>query len=205
MSVAIHGAAPLSRAIVAPMRDDDSWPDLLARAQQGDEAAYRRFLGESCRASCAPSSRAPAFPQDAIEDVVQEALITIHAIRHTYDPSAPRAAVADRDRAQARGRLAAPADRHFARNEVAMPDHAAETFADPDSNRELDRGDLGETVRRWVAKLPPGQRQAVEMLKLKEMSLAEAAAHSGQSITALKVATHRALANLRKMWKKETT
>jgi len=60
-------------------------------------------------------------------------------------------------------------------------------------------------VRRWVAKLPPGQRQAVEMLKLKEMSLAEAAAQSGQSITALKVATHRALANLRKMWKKETT
>jgi RNA polymerase sigma-70 factor (ECF subfamily) len=185
------------------MRDDDSWPDLLARAQQGDEAAYRRFLGESAGFLRAIVART-GIPQDAIEDVVQEALITIHAIRHTYDPSRPvrpwLTAIARRRAVDWRRRRTG-----ISRNEVAMPEHAAETFADPDSNRDLDRGDSGETVRRWVAKLPPGQRQAVEMLKLKEMSLAEAAAQSGQSITALKVATHRALANLRKMWKKETT
>ncbi len=202
MSAAICGVAPQGRAIVEPMRDDD-WPDLLARAQQGDEAAYRRFLGESAGFLRAIVART-GIPADAIEDVVQEALITIHAIRHTYDPARPvrpwLTAIARRRAVDWRRRRTG-----ISRNEVAMPDHAAETFADPESNRELDRGDSSETVRRWVAKLPPGQRQAVEMLKLKEMSLAEAAAQSGQSITALKVATHRALANLRKMWKKETT
>jgi len=45
--------------------------------------------------------------------------------------------------------------------------------------------------------LPPGQRQALELLKLKEMSLKEASAATGLSITALKVATHRALKSLR--------
>ena len=37
------------------------------------------------------------------------------------------------------------------------------------------------------------------MLKLKEMSLKEAAETSGTSVTALKVATHRALISLRKI------
>jgi RNA polymerase sigma-70 factor (ECF subfamily) len=38
------------------------------------------------------------------------------------------------------------------------------------------------------------------MLKLEEMSLKEAAAASGVSIAALKVATHRGLKNLRKIF-----
>jgi RNA polymerase sigma-70 factor (ECF subfamily) len=51
-----------------------------------------------------------------------------------------------------------------------------------------------------VERLPPGQREAVRLLKLKEMSLKEAAAASGMSIAALKVATHRGLKNLRKIF-----
>lgn len=50
-----------------------------------------------------------------------------------------------------------------------------------------------------IATLPPGQQQAIRLLKLKEMSLKEAAAASGASVASLKVATHRALKNLRKM------
>ena len=41
--------------------------------------------------------------------------------------------------------------------------------------------------------------QAIELLKLREMSLKEAAATTGMSIAALKVATHRALKALRKL------
>jgi RNA polymerase sigma-70 factor (ECF subfamily) len=48
-----------------------------------------------------------------------------------------------------------------------------------------------------VRALPEGQRQAIELLKLKELSLKEAAAISGTSVGALKVATHRAMATLR--------
>jgi RNA polymerase sigma-70 factor (ECF subfamily) len=85
-----------------------------------------------------------------------------------------------------------------------MPEFAAETFADPESNRELDRNAARAAVREMIGRLPEGQRRAVEMLKLGEMSLAEASAETGLSTTALKVATHRALANLRKMWKSQT-
>ena len=45
--------------------------------------------------------------------------------------------------------------------------------------------------------LAPGQRKAVELLKLKEMSLKEASEASGMTVASLKVAMHRALKALR--------
>ena len=61
-----------------------------------------------------------------------------------------------------------------------------ETFGDP------------EALARAIHALPPGQRQAVELLKLRELSLIEASAATGMTISALKVATHRAMASLRR-------
>ena len=61
-----------------------------------------------------------------------------------------------------------------------------ETFGDPDA------------LARAIQALPPGQRQAVELLKLRELSLKEASALTGMSIGALKIATHRAIASLRR-------
>jgi len=48
-----------------------------------------------------------------------------------------------------------------------------------------------------VESLPKTQREALELVKLKEMSLAEASAVSGQSVGALKVSVHRAIKTLR--------
>ena len=45
--------------------------------------------------------------------------------------------------------------------------------------------------------LRQGQRVAVELLKLRELSLKEAAQVSGMSISALKVSVHRAIKSLR--------
>jgi RNA polymerase sigma-70 factor (ECF subfamily) len=47
--------------------------------------------------------------------------------------------------------------------------------------------------------LPASQRRAIELLKLQEMSLKEASAATGTSVTALKVATHRAIVSLRRI------
>lgn len=182
--------------------DEGSWGELLARAQQGDETAYRRFLSEAPGFLRAVVART-GVPTDAIEDVVQETLITLHAIRHTYAPDRPikpwMTAIARRRAVDWRRRRTGAST-----YEVPMPEFADETFADPESNRDLDRNAARKTVRELVARLPPGQRRAVEMLKLEEMSLAEAAAATGQSTTALKVATHRAIASLKKMWKSQT-
>jgi RNA polymerase sigma-70 factor (ECF subfamily) len=65
------------------------------------------------------------------------------------------------------------------------------TYGDPDALKEA------------IADLPAGQRSAIELLKLREMSLKEAAAASGTSVGALKVATHRAMDALRRKLKKE--
>ena len=52
-----------------------------------------------------------------------------------------------------------------------------------------------------LGSLPESQRQAVRLLKLRELSLKEAAAASGMSVGALKVTMHRALASLRRSLK----
>jgi DNA-directed RNA polymerase specialized sigma24 family protein len=49
-----------------------------------------------------------------------------------------------------------------------------------------------------VATLPPGQRQAVELLALQERSLEEASGQTGRSKVALKVNLHRGIAALRR-------
>ena len=53
-------------------------------------------------------------------------------------------------------------------------------------------------LREAMATLSPGQRDAIELLKLRELSLKEAAEATGLSVGALKVATHRAMAALRR-------
>jgi RNA polymerase sigma-70 factor, ECF subfamily len=48
-----------------------------------------------------------------------------------------------------------------------------------------------------IEALPEGQRQAIQLLKLKELSLKEASLATGMSVAALKVASHRAIKRLR--------
>jgi RNA polymerase sigma-70 factor (ECF subfamily) len=56
-----------------------------------------------------------------------------------------------------------------------------------------------EALHHAIRALPAGQRQAIELLKLQEMSLKEASVATGTSVGALKVATHRAIVSLRRM------
>ena len=72
------------------------------------------------------------------------------------------------------------------------------TFFAAETNDDI--GEMGDAaaVREAVRALPDGQREAIELLKLKELSLKEAAEISGTTVGALKVATHRAMATLRR-------
>jgi RNA polymerase sigma-70 factor, ECF subfamily len=177
------------------------WSILMARAQGGDRDAYRRLLGEIMPYLRALAARRHREPSDA-EDAVQDILLTLHAIRHTYDPARPfgpwLVAIANHrliDRLRRQGRL------RF--REIALtPAH--ETFFADEANlyeKASDRRDLREAVE----KLSTGQRQAIRLLKLEERSLKEAAAMSGMTVASLKVATHRALKSLRKILAKGGT
>jgi RNA polymerase sigma-70 factor (ECF subfamily) len=169
------------------------WAALMAAAQAGDRSAYHRLLTEITPYVRSIAGRYHRTRED-IEDAVQDILLSVHTIRHTYDPARPfgpwLATIADRralDRLRKRLRSAG-------RETALEPAH--ETFAATPANSES-AGLEAEELARALERLPPGQRQALELLKLKEMSLKEASAATGLSITALKVATHRALKSLR--------
>ncbi len=84
-----------------------------------------------------------------------------------------------------------------AAHELQVEDLAV-TFANEPANIDNEAYRDPDALRRAIEELPPGQREAIEMLKLREMSLKEAAAASGMSIGALKVSVHRAMTALRK-------
>lgn len=182
------------RRVGGETASDRDWSRLMEAAQDGDRAAYERLLRDIVpflRAVVRPQHSAP----DRIEEVVQEVLLTIHRVRHTYDPARPirpwLAAIARRrsiDLLRRRARTAA--------HEV-FDDSAYETFADPGANRSLEVSAATEGLGEAIAGLTPPQREAIELLKLKELSLAEASSLSGKSIAALKVNVHRAIKALR--------
>jgi RNA polymerase sigma factor (sigma-70 family) len=133
---------------------------------------------------------------DEIEDGVQDILLIIHSIRQSYDPGRPFGpwllAVARHrliDRLRRRGRL------RLRETELTA---ALETFAMDETNIHEENGEV-RRVRKAIAGLPSGQREAVELLRLQELTLKEASERSGQSPSALKVALHRALKRLRLM------
>jgi RNA polymerase sigma factor (sigma-70 family) len=99
----------------------------------------------------------------------------------------------------ARNRLADSARRYvrLAANEV-VSDNLPVTFADETANIPTDTYGDPEALRHAIEGLPPGQRQAVELLKLRELTLKEAARESGMTVGALKIAVHRAIRALRK-------
>jgi RNA polymerase sigma-70 factor (ECF subfamily) len=131
-----------------------------------------------------------------VEDLVQDILLSLHAVRATYDPRRPFMPWL---MAIARNRLADGARRYARRAAHEVPVEALPvTFSDEGTNRDDGGYRDAEALKRAIRGLPAGQRDAIEMLKLREMSLKEAAAASGTSVGALKVAVHRAMATLRK-------
>lgn len=171
------------------------WSIYMARAQDGDRAAYRRLLAEITPWLRALAARRMRGRGD-VEDVVQDTLLSLHAVRHTYDPSRPfgpwLTAIANRRIVDAQRRSA----RSTLRETPLDEEH--ETFAAPATNHDESVSE-GRALRAAVDRLPRGQREAIRLLKLEELSLKQAAEASGMSVAALKVATHRALKNLRKL------
>jgi RNA polymerase sigma-70 factor (ECF subfamily) len=173
---------------------EERWSRLMTAAQAGDRASYEELLRD-----CVPFIRAVVARQhrrpDRIEDAVQDVLLTVHRVRHTYDPRRPfapwLAAIARRRSIDLLRRLLR-AEAH----EVA-DEHAYETFADPAANKDKEAADRAAELGLAVSALPEGQRQAIELVKLREMTLEEAAHASGKSPGSLKVSIHRAIKALK--------
>jgi RNA polymerase sigma factor (sigma-70 family) len=178
-----------------PSSGEASLATAMQAAQKGDAVAYRQFLRD-CVPVISAMARAKGVQGPSLDDVVQDTLLTIHRARASYDPSRPflpwLRAIAHR--------RAIDAMRHDSRRPREVHDPIAyETRADdgPPPGHDLEIRARHRAVTEAVAHLPPGQREAIEHIALRELSLEEASVLTGRTKTALKVNFHRALKALR--------
>ena len=168
----------------------ESWSRLMAKIQKGDQEAYRQFLNE-IGPLLYNYVRRRVFNPEMVPDVYQEVLLTLHKARFTYEPSRPLGpwlfTVARNSILDALGK-----NRKFAEREVPT-----ETL--PESSAMEADGSLGDELHQALNSLSPIHREAVELLKLRGLSLEEAAQELKISVAALKVRAHRGYEQLRKL------
>lgn len=171
---------------------------LMRAAQHGDADAYRALLtAVTPRIRRVVRARRGFLGAADTEDLVQDVLLSVHTVLATYDPSRPFMPWL---LAIVRNRLVDAARRYGRQQAHEMPvDDLQVTFGQIATNTTDEGiGDV-EALEQAIRALPTGQRQAIQLLKLQEMSLKEAGAATGTSVTALKVATHRAIVSLRRI------
>lgn len=170
----------------------EEWPALMALAQAGDQAAYTRLLK-----ALVPVIRSLVRRQIAdevlLEDVVQDVLLTVHRVRHTYSPDSPflpwLMAISHArsvDALRRRGR-----HQHREVDDSMLPEYALVGGLDLQGSHE--------ELAILLNQLPPRQRDVVEQIHLREMSLSETATHNNLTVSAVKSLLHRALSNLRRL------
>jgi RNA polymerase sigma-70 factor (ECF subfamily) len=166
---------------------DERWRVWMGEAQKGESASYEKLLNELL-----PHVRRHVgrrlFDVSGVEDVVQNVFVSLHRARDTYRPERPfvpwinaitRNAVVDAIRE--RGRRGS---REVSLEADGVPEPVSEAPPPPATR-------LGPELQAALASLPDAQRQAVVLIHLEGLSVAEAARRADVSKTALKVRAHR--------------
>lgn len=165
--------------------DDRTLAQLMAQAQAGDAAAYRVLLDTARRWLVRFFSG--RVPPQAVDDLIQETLVSVHRKRATFDPTRPflpwLAAIA-------RFRWVDHLRSHYGRREAELSDEIVGIDA-------FDDAVIAEiSVDRMLAQLPAAQAEAIRLVKIHGFSITEASHHSGQSESLVKVNIHRGLKRL---------
>jgi RNA polymerase sigma factor (sigma-70 family) len=160
------------------------WSNLMAAAQTGSADVYHLLLKEICVWLRRYYSR--RLPASMIEDTVQEVLIAVHEKRHTYDPS------------RAFGPWLAAIARYKWIDCLRAMKKAPSEVIPEDIPSQDDVGIATDTVEleQLLATLKPAQSEVIRFVKLRGFSIAEAATHTGQSTSLVKVNIHRGLRRL---------
>jgi RNA polymerase sigma factor (sigma-70 family) len=198
----IHSRPPAARPIAHRPQtkrndvEDRQLAALMRSAQAGDRVAYASLLKEIATIlERVVQKRVWFLPAPDREDLVQDIMLSLHAARATYDPERPFIPWL---MSIAYNRMTDNARRNSRRfTSEILVGQIPEFIADEGASASAREYGDPEALRQAVKKLPRGQRTAVELLKLHEMSLKEAAEATGTSISALKVAVHRAVKTLR--------
>ena len=165
---------------------------LFLRGLDGEHAAYQAFLQKlSAHLRAFLRRRLFGWP-DEVEDLVQECLLAMHNKRHTYQSDQPLTAWVH---AIARYKLIDLLRSKSGREALHDPlDDDLAVFAESST----DASDARRDLTGLLDTLPDRQRLPIEQVKLKGLSVTEAAALLGMSESAVKVGIHRGLKALGK-------
>lgn len=178
------------------MADESALRDALLKGLAGDQTAHRLFLSEAAGLLRAYfRNRLRGRPEDA-EDLVQETLVALHTRRDSYDPTYPLTAWMY---AIARYRMIDFLRRAKLRNHDALDDQHEFGETDP----EYEASDARRDVAALLAQLPEKQRRAIQLVKLEERSVREAADATGLSESDIKISIHRGLKTLMRLMGQE--
>ena len=159
----------------------------MARGLAGEAAAYQSFLGALGAHLRAYYRKRMTRMPDEVEDLVQETLLAVHNQRHTYDAGEPLTAWVH---AIAKYKLVDLLRRSGRRSLVTDSlDDVDEILAHGDAEAREARRDLGRLLER----LPDRHRLPIVHVKIEGLSVAETAARTGMSESAVKVGVHRGL------------
>ncbi|WEX11763.1 sigma-70 family RNA polymerase sigma factor [Chelativorans sp. AA-79] len=170
---------------------------LMISSLDGDAAAYRLLLSELARHLRPYFARRlhAAHAADA-EDLVQETLMAVHSRRITYDRGKPFTAWLH---AVAHHKFVDHVRRHSRRMAVPLADDMA-IFARDENHEIAVRLDM-DTMLQAV---PERTGELIRQVKIDGASIAEAAAATGMSESAVKVSIHRGLKALSARFSRKT-
>jgi RNA polymerase sigma factor (sigma-70 family) len=160
----------------------------MRAAMAGNEGVYRQLLvslAPRLRAVARSRCRSLGAPEDEVEDLVQEVLLTIHLKRGTWDQSRP---IGPWVAAITRNKLIDVLRRRGRHMTVPIEDFVDSIQADDQapgmSAREIDS---------LLARLTPQQREIVRSISLNGSSIPETADRLQMTEGAVRVTLHRAL------------
>jgi RNA polymerase sigma-70 factor, ECF subfamily len=162
---------------------------LMTAALDGDAQAYRTLLAQLTGHLRAYYRRRFAFighGPTAAEDLLQEVLLAVHTRRRTYDVLQPFTPWVH---AIARHKFLD----HLRRTKWALKEMPVETAQELVSSSDLRAVESRLDLERLLSRISLAARQAIRYVKLEGLSISEAAARSGMSESAVKVAVHRGL------------
>lgn len=160
----------------------------MLRGLDGDAGAWRVLLTDM-GAHLRPFFARRLFDGGAdAEDLVQETLIAIHAKRTTWDRHQPFTAWAF---AIARHKLI-----DHLRRQGRRPTHPIDEASDLFAEHTVEDGATQADLGRCLSLLPARQRRLIEDVRLRGLTVAEAASNHGYTLTAAKVSIHRSMKTL---------
>jgi len=183
---------PARPSVGGTLLTDSDWRALMVAAQTGNAGVYRRLLTEV--GVWLRRYYVRRLPAAMVDDAVQEVLLALHEKRHTYDPSKPFGPW-----------LAAIARYKWIDRLRAMKAASMEELSDDLS--VLDHGEAVQSARSLemlLNRLKPAQAEAIRLVKLQGLSIEEAAARTGQTISLVKVNIHRGLGRLTSLVQDQT-